>query len=1141
MDKIIRASNLQKALEDYDALKGQPVLYVNELPVSPNIRTRVYCKQTTSSIDESLVITIEGLVEKYAEETTEGHYVIPVTHAVTFSGETVRSIVIDNGSVTVYEDDAFTTEISASFNLEEKYLFEITNYVTEMKYYMGNGANQELSPVVSFAVIADLQSKIDSNYNTLDNKIDNNYNTLDTKIDNEISNLAVNFTTNNLVANVATINNATVNNAVIDTAQVNNFDVSTIIINGSTGNDGELVGKVNGKLEWFSSDLDTNDFKVNYLTVNNDATVNGDNFKHKGFDVTSMSVIDESDYNNLGSLERLSSFYLTGPNGNTYIHGIKFIPQDFNKYSVADNVEITRGSIPSTVSTHSLSFVSGDVVNSNATFDATMVTEALGNWTINLGVNATGSTVTTNADEFYLSGIDNLYSGCSSLTDTFILNSQLVSNMPTGLNFLRNSDNMSRTFANCSSLNRAISIPDGITNMVETFADCTSLNSSVVVPDSVTNMTRSFVNCGALDASVHVGNNVVDMTETFKDCHNFNKAVTIPDSVTNIDNIFRNCTSLNSEVVIGNGITDTSKIFDSCSAFNAPVTIPNSVTNVAGMFSYCPLYDKPVTIPDSVTNIDNIFNNCTHLNSAIVIGNGVTNVGNILNGCTSFNSSISTGSSVTDVSKLLVGCSSFNAPITIGSSVTNMAGMFTYCPSFSKPVTIPDNVVNASRLFNGLSSFNAPVVIGNGVTNIRNMFTGCTSFNSNITIGGNNVSAADLFRNCPSFDSPVTIRKGVGNVYNLFRPCANFNQPVYFPSSITSAAYAFQGLQLFNSSVTFNDRDDTQAWSLLGTFRDCAIFNKPVTISNYASMMNTFENCANFNSQVALPDVVMAFGGVFQECVNFNQPITLPKRVFGSCAYAFAECRNFNQPVNIPEGLTNGAAMFYRTGGFGGANPILNIPNTLVNGADMFSSVLNDSECTISIADDSFVNIRNCSGMFYNLQGHFTGNAVILGSNTSDINAMFMYCGNFNLPVTIPGSVEVTSMYNDKMGFVFSPFWGCKNFNSVVTIENGVSDFVGMFENCSIFNKPISIPNSASNMFRTFGNCFVFNQSVNIPEGVTNLTNTFVNCTALASSSVPIHISHTIAKGNTSNYIYNMLVNGGCGITFAASRILNDL
>jgi hypothetical protein len=54
------------------------------------------------------------------------------------------------------------------------------------------------------------------------------------------------------------------------------------------------------------------------------------------------------------------------------------------------------------------------------------------------------------------------------------------------------------------------------------------------------------------------------------------------------------------------------------------------------------------------------------------------------------------------------------------------------------------------------------------------------------------------------------------------------------------------------------------------------------------------------------------------------------------------------------------------------------------------------------------------------------------------------------------------------------------------------------------------------------------------------MISTFRDCTALASSTVPIHISHTIALGDTTNYIYNCLVNGRTGIAFDPSRILND-
>ena len=77
-------------------------------------------------------------------------------------------------------------------------------------------------------------------------------------------------------------------------------------------------------------------------------------------------------------------------------------------------------------------------------------------------------------------------------------------------------------------------------------------------------------------------------------------------------------------------------------------------------------------------------------------------------------------------------------------------------------------------------------------------------------------------------------------------------------------------------------------------------------------------------------------------------------------------------------------------------------------------------------------------------------------------------------------------------------------------------------------------------MNMTFMNCRNFNQPVTISNSVTNLESTFDGCRTLERSSVPIHISHEIALGDTSNYIYNSLVNGLTGIRFAPSRILND-
>jgi hypothetical protein len=76
-------------------------------------------------------------------------------------------------------------------------------------------------------------------------------------------------------------------------------------------------------------------------------------------------------------------------------------------------------------------------------------------------------------------------------------------------------------------------------------------------------------------------------------------------------------------------------------------------------------------------------------------------------------------------------------------------------------------------------------------------------------------------------------------------------------------------------------------------------------------------------------------------------------------------------------------------------------------------------------------------------------------------------------------------------------------------------------------------------MQSTFSDCNNFNQPITIPSTVSNLRFTFRYCNTLANSTVPIHISSGIAIGDTSNYIYNVLVNNWTGINWTG-RILND-
>lgn len=525
MDKIIRASNLQKALEDYDSLKGQPVLFVYTLPESPNIRTRVYCKQDVTTVTELFDLKIEGLVEEFMDEYATGQYVIKSGYTVKYHNTNVGSVEISQGTVTLYEDQ-FTTALTDSFNLTDKYTFDVTLTVTEMAYYIGDGTNQSLYPVVTFGVIEEVKSKIEKVYNVLDNKIDD---------------LADNFATDNLM----------VNNAVIDNAQVNNFDVSTLIANGSSGTDGQYLGKNNGNIEWVTPPFDTNHLYVNHLTVNenasidnlgvNNVNVNGDNFIHKGFDVASMTVISEADYNNLDWNFRNQAFYLTSPNGNMYFHGIQYAPSVPVKQgpcveAYVDLPNMARNIFRDTNKmTSTLTFTSGAVTNNfvnggayNGGFFKSNPFNFGWDNSLSIGTQANTGNIITNANELYIIDASNMYFGCHHLTDTFICNPSLISGAHANYDPMKYCTNMAGTFIGCELFNQPVTIPNSVTNMAGTFYECVSFNQPVTISNSVTNMALTFSGCGLFNQPVTIPNSVTDMEETFSDCYTLDYESSVP-------------------------------------------------------------------------------------------------------------------------------------------------------------------------------------------------------------------------------------------------------------------------------------------------------------------------------------------------------------------------------------------------------------------------------------------------------------------------------------------------------------------------------------------------------------------------------------------------------------------------------------
>ena len=93
------------------------------------------------------------------------------------------------------------------------------------------------------------------------------------------------------------------------------------------------------------------------------------------------------------------------------------------------------------------------------------------------------------------------------------------------------------------------------------------------------------------------------------------------------------------------------------------------------------------------------------------------------------------------------------------------------------------------------------------------------------------------------------------------------------------------------------------------------------------------------------------------------------------------------------------------------------------------------------------------------------------------------------------------------------------------------------FYNCSSFNQKMIIQNSVTSMVSTFEGCNSFNQPDMLiySQNITSMTNAFKGC-----HINNVHIPASVPK-DTSNFMYNCLVNGNTGITFQAANIFNDL
>ena len=290
----------------------------------------------------------------------------------------------------------------------------------------------------------------------------------------------------------------------------------------------------------------------------------------------------------------------------------------------------------------------------------------------------------------------------------------------------------------------------------------------------------------------------------------------------------------------------------------------------------------------------------------------------------------------------------------------------------------------------------------------------------------------------------------------------------------------------------------------------------PSLLWTMENMNETFYNCNNLNQNIQIPDGVVNMYRTFSYCGKLNQNILIPNGVI-EMTETFSFCNTLNQNILIPNSVTN---MYGTFAACYNLNQNILIPNNVV---------------------DMFETFQSCNNLNQN---------ILIPNNVVNMYDTFHYCTSLNQNILIPNSVVD----------MFETFYYCFALNQNIQISNNVTNMAKTFMWCQRLNQNILIPNSVVNMFETFNYCSNLNQSILIPNSVTNMVEVFHYCNNLNQSDIYIysqnldslkdsftgchinnvHIPTSVPK-DTSNSIYNSLVNGVTGITFPAANIFNDL
>ena len=484
-----------------------------------------------------------------------------------------------------------------------------------------------------------------------------------------------NISTNNLNVANAVINSFNANTSTIENLNANNFSVTNLIVNNTTGNDGEVLGKVNGNLGWLNT--------------------------------TPVIVMEENDYNNLNVIPS-NLFYLTMPNGNLYVNHYGYAPSIlppppyYWAFMELHNIGLNEAILDFTK----------DVAITNALLgDSTIINteKCTGKYLIEptniINVSMTSpNMIQTNADYIYFTNISYAFANCNLYNNernVFLFDSSAIINKTENYNPWDYVQDASYAFYNCKVNALVAKVGNNVINASHMYDNMYFYNSSegsgkshgltgVVCPDSV--IDASYMYYSALDTSVwrhnlYVGNNVINASHMFAHAQAYY-------------NVYSLHWDINNSVV-----SDASYMFVNANTYILP-ELPVTLTNASGMYEHTYVathtYKTPVC-PDTIINAHAMYSQCRGIQGNPVVGNNVI-----------------------DASEMYLWYEYPAQPVCSGS-VINASMMYSGSINIIGSPVCPNSVVDAGYMYSACSNLTGRAIIGRNVEYARSIYDGCVN------------------------------------------------------------------------------------------------------------------------------------------------------------------------------------------------------------------------------------------------------------------------------------------------------------------------------------------------------------------------------------------------------------------------------